>query len=137
MTAGALRYPKPALLKRRRTKIVATVGPASNDAAVLERLIEAGVNVFRLNMAHGEYPDHQAACARIRAAAAKLGEPVAILADLGGPKIRVGRFSGGQIDLQSGSRVNITTRNVLGGPRLRPSQYAALAEDCYPGDKIL
>jgi pyruvate kinase len=128
---------KTTLLKRRRTKIVATVGPASHEPAMLEGLIRAGVNVFRLNLSHGEHAEHRAAFQRVRAAAAALGEPIAVLADLCGPKIRVGRFAGGLVELHTGERVVVTTRNVPGGPGLVPSQYTALAEDVRPGDRIL
>jgi pyruvate kinase len=130
-------YLKSELLKRRRTKIVATVGPASRDAAIIEQLIRAGVNVFRLNMSHGNHEDHRTAYERVRAAATRLGEPIAVLVDLCGPKIRVGRFAQGKIDLAEGSRVVITTRDVLGEPGLIPSQYGALAHDVRPGDRIL
>jgi pyruvate kinase len=125
------------LLKRRRTKIVATLGPASSDLDVLDRMIRAGVNVFRLNMAHGDHAIHQIACERVRATAAQIGEPVALLADLGGPKIRVGRFAEGQINLAPAAKVTVTTRDVLGGPGLIPSQYEGLVDDVYPGDHIL
>ncbi|HEX2173836.1 MAG TPA: pyruvate kinase [Dehalococcoidia bacterium] len=124
-------------LKRRRTKIVATLGPASHDVDTIERLILAGVNVFRLNMSHGDHQSHRRAHERVRAAAEKLGEPVAILADLCGPKLRVGKFAGGQIELVSGSHVVVTTRDVVGEPGLIPSQYAGLAGDLRPGDRIL
>ena len=124
-------------LKRRRTKIVATLGPASNDADVIERLIGAGVDVFRLNMSHGSHQDHRAAYERVRAAAAKLGQPTAVMADLCGPKLRVGRFAGGSITLTDGSRVVVTVRDVTGEPGLIPSQYEALAADVRMGDRIL
>ncbi len=130
-------YLKSELLKRRRTKIVATVGPASADAAIIEQLIRAGVNVFRLNMSHGNHQDHRTAYERVRTAATKLGEPIAVLADLCGPKIRVGRFAEGKIELAGGSRVTVTTRDVVGKPGLIPSQYEALAQDVRSGDRIL
>ncbi len=129
--------PSPLLLRRRRTKIVATVGPASREPAVLDALLGAGVNVFRLNLSHGDHDGHRANFARVRSAAEARGEPIAVLADLCGPKIRVGRFAGGQITLEAGRPVTVTTRNVLGGPGLIPSQYAALADDVRPGDRIL
>lgn len=125
------------LLKRRRTKIVATVGPTSSDAPMLERLIKAGVNVFRLNMSHGDHDFHGSVHRRIRSIAQGLDEPVATMADLCGPKMRVGCFADGKIQLEAGSRVTVTTRDVVGGPALIPSQYAALAGDVYPGDRIL
>lgn len=124
-------------LKKRRTKIIATVGPASHEPAMLEALIHAGVNVFRLNLAHGDHTGQHATYDRIRAAAYAVGEPVAVLADLGGPKIRVGQFTNGSIVLHKGERVVVTTRPVVGEPGLIPSQYAALANDIRPGDRIL
>jgi pyruvate kinase len=130
-------YPKTTLLKRRRTKIVATVGPASSASPVIEKLIQVGVNVFRLNMSHGEHEGHRRAYERIRAASANTGQPIAVLADLCGPKIRVGKFEGGKIELKDGSTITVTTRDVVGRPGLVPSQYEALADDVYPGDRIL
>ncbi len=127
----------PVRLKRRRTKIIATVGPASREPATLEALIRAGVNIFRLNLSHGEQADHRVAFDRVRAAAYAVGEPVAVLADLCGPKIRVGRFANGSIVLNKGERVVVTTRPVVGELGLIPSQYAELAADIRHGDRIL
>ena len=124
-------------LKRRRTKIVATVGPASREPGMLEALIRAGVNVFRLNLSHGDQAGHRTVYERIRAAAYAVGEPIAVLADLCGPKIRVGQFANGSIVLTEGERVVVTTRPVVGVPGLIPSQYAALATDIRIGDRIL
>src|SRR5262245_48991000 len=119
----------------RRTRIVATVGPASCAPAALEALVRAGVNVFRLNLSHGSHDDHREYHARIRAAAG--AAPVAVLADLCGPKVRVGRFPGGPVTLRAGESVVVTTRDVPGEPGLIPSQYAELAKDVRPGDHIL
>ncbi len=127
----------PALLKRRRTRLVATVGPASSDEGMLEEMIRAGVDVFRLNLSHGDHAAHRTACERIRAASAKAGEAVAVLADLCGPKIRVGRFQDGSIELVAGEGVTVTTREVGGRPGLIPSQYPALHQDVRAGDRIL
>ncbi len=124
-------------LIRRRTKIVATVGPASREPAVLEELIRAGVNVFRLNLSHGKHAEHRVNFEHIRAAAQRVGEPVAVLADLCGPKIRVGQLAGLQMWLETGKSVTVTTRDVLGDTGLIPSQYAALSKDVRPGDRIL
>jgi pyruvate kinase len=125
------------LLKNRRTKIVATVGPSSSSSDRLEALIRAGVDVFRLNFSHGRQPDHGAAYARIREVSARLGVRVGVLADLCGPKIRVGTFPGGSVELKSGEQVVVTTRDVVGAPGLIPSQYRELAEDVSPGDRLL
>src|SRR5690554_2047852 len=86
----------------RRTKIIATVGPASASAEMLGQLISAGVNVFRLNFSHGSAADHQAVAERIRTAAEQQQRTVAILADLQGPKIRIGKFRDGPVQLQAG-----------------------------------
>jgi pyruvate kinase len=125
------------LLKQRRTRIVATVGPASSDGNTLVALINAGVDVFRLNMSHGTHAGHRAAYAAIRDAADACGREVAVLADLCGPKIRCGLFEGDRIELITGSDVVVTTRQVLGRPGLIPSQYAALHLDVRPGARIL
>lgn len=125
------------LLALRRTKIVATLGPASNDNATIARLIQAGVNVFRLNMSHGEHAGHRETFHAVRRLAEEANRHIAILADLAGPKIRVGRFADGSIVLELGDKVTVTTRDVLGQPGLIPSQYAGLARDLSPGDHIL
>jgi pyruvate kinase len=124
-------------LKRRRTKIVATVGPASSTVEALAGLIEAGVDVFRLNFSHGTHESHGKLYAAIREASARTKKQVAVLGDLCGPKIRVGTFEGGGIDLQWGSEVVVTVREVEGKPGLIHSEYRSLAADVVPGDRIL
>src|SRR5688500_20345424 len=106
--------PKGMLLVTRRTKIVATLGPASSDPAVVESLIRAGVNVVRLNMSHGTHDSHRRAYETVRAAAERVGAPVAVLADLGGPQIRVGRVPEGKITLGTGGGVTVADREAAG-----------------------
>ena len=125
------------LLKQRRTKIIATIGPASDKPQTIRQLIQAGVNVFRLNMSHGDYDFHREANQHIRAISKELDELVAILADLCGPKIRTGNFKNNEITLTSGNQVIVTTRNVLGENGLIPSQYQPLASDVRSGDRML
>ncbi len=125
------------LLQDRRTKIVATLGPASADDETVRELIESGVSVFRLNMSHGNHAEHQLQYNRVRDIAATLDLPIAVFADLCGPKIRTGIFENQQIELQSGARVVVTTREVVGDENLIPSQYEALANDVERGDRIL
>lgn len=125
------------LLKQRRTKILATLGPASCSRDVIKSLISAGVNVFRLNMSHGDHDFHRQTYKDVRDIAAELGRVVGVLADLCGPKIRTGKFRDDHIEIVSGSDVVVTTRNVMGEPGLIPSQYTALADDVEPGDHIL
>lgn len=124
-------------LQCRRTKIVATVGPASDSPELLAELIEAGVDVFRLNLSHGDHESHRRSHDRIREAAEEAGLPVAVLADLAGPKIRVGRFEGGSLSLEAGSRVIVTTRPGTGSRGVIPVDYAGLPGDVEPGDRIL
>jgi len=124
------------LLKKRRSKIIATVGPASSDATMIRALLAAGVNVFRLNMSHGEHASHAKNFRCIRETAADMQLSIAILADLCGPKIRTGSFEGGCIQLFAGSEVTITMRDVLGHTGLIPSQYASLVNDVTAGQRI-
>ena len=123
----------------RRTKIVATIGPASRDPRVLERLVEAGVNVARLNFSHGTYEDHLAVIRAAREIAARLERPLALLQDLSGPKIRTGRMKGDQpIQLREGATVRITTDlSVEGTAELIATTYEPLPRDLRPGDRVL
>ncbi len=124
-------------LKHRRTRIVATIGPASDSKEILRALVAAGVNVFRLNFSHGDHASHGRTYQRIREVTADVRRPVAVLADLCGPKIRVGRFPEGGIALVADAVVTVTTRRVVGGQGLIPSEYEAMARDVTRGDRIL
>jgi len=122
----------------RATKIVATLGPASSDPAVLERLIHAGVDVVRLNFSHGTAADHIARAELVRSVADKVGKPVALMADLQGPKIRVGKFAEGRVMLVAGEPF------VLDAQRSEPGDvhgvgldYKELPRDVRPGDTLL
>ena len=95
----------------RRTKIVATVGPASRSPQKLEQLVQAGVNVFRLNFSHGSHEEHLAVLKSVREIAARLRKPVALLQDLSGPKIRTGKVREGA-ELVNGARIAITTEPI-------------------------
>ena len=125
------------LLSRRRTKIVATLGPSSSDEGTIGRLLDAGADVFRLNMSHGDHDTHRRTFDRARRVAEAAGRAVPVLADLAGPKIRVGDFEQGGIELTEGAPVTVTTRKVAGRAGLIPSQYSALAGDVAPGDPML
>jgi pyruvate kinase len=125
------------LLKNRRTKIIATLGPASSEPEQIRKLIKAGVNVFRQNMSHGDHSYHIETYARVRQIAEELDKPVGILADLCGPKIRTGKFKKDGIELKNNDSVIVTTRDVEGKPGLIPSQYSSLADDVDLGDRIL
>ncbi|PZR19619.1 MAG: pyruvate kinase, partial [Azospira oryzae] len=98
----------------RHTKIVATLGPASTDPVTLERLIRAGVDVVRMNFSHGTAEDHMARARTVREISAKVGRPVGILGDLQGPKIRVGKFENGKIQLEKGDKFILDANCALG-----------------------
>ena len=123
----------------RRTKIVATIGPASANEKTLDRLIGAGATVFRLNFSHGSNDDHARTFGMIRAIAQKRGEAVAILQDLSGPKIRTTRVAGPEgIVLETGQTVVISNdENVVGTPERIGTTYEPLPRDVKPGDTIL
>ena len=103
--------------RRRRTKIIATLGPASSTPEVLARLFHAGADVFRLNFSHGAHPDHLARIQMIRALEEQTGRPIGILADVQGPKLRVGRFQGGRVALQTGQAFRLDLSSVPGDSR--------------------
>jgi pyruvate kinase len=121
----------------RRTKIVATIGPASESAERLLALMEAGADTFRLNFSHGDQAGKSQLITRIRDLSRQRQRAVAILGDLQGPKIRTGRMQDGAMQLLAGSEVTITTRDVLGAGGVIPTIYQALPQDVVVGDQIL
>ncbi len=123
--------------QNKRTKIVCTLGPASADPAVLEQMIRSGMDVARLNFSHGDHDYHQQMFDRIRGLAKDLNKPVAILQDLQGPKIRVGRFKEGFTELKEGAEFIITMDDVEGDDDRVSTTYKQLAEDIQPGDILL
>lgn len=127
------------MIHKKRTKIVATLGPASNDLTTIKQLIEAGVNVFRMNFSHGTAADHQQRAALIRQAAAELKQEVAIMADLQGPKIRIARFKNKQILLQAGQTfiLDADLANDAGDEHQVGIDYKQLPQDVALGDKLL
>ncbi len=125
-------------MPRRATKIVATLGPACSDPAMLEQMIRAGVNVVRLNFSHGTAQDHIERARMVRAASARVGREVAIMADLQGPKIRVGKFAEGKVMLEPGqSFVLDAARTELGDVHAVGLDYKALPREVKAGDVLL
>ena len=120
-----------------KTKLVATVGPACADAEVLGAMIDAGVNVFRLNFSHGTLETHAEMLGRIRTVAAEHGAVVAVMGDLCGPKIRLNRIEGGKCQLEKGATVVFRRGDALGNARMLTSSYAALLDDVQVGHRLL
>lgn len=120
-----------------RTKIVCTIGPASRSPQILEQLLQAGMNVARLNFSHGVKSEHEEVIVNIRQIAARLGYPVAILQDLAGPKIRIGEIQKGLITVESGNHFILTNREVPGDENEVSINYPDLPKDIKPGDKLL
>ena len=126
-----------AVRRHRKVKIVATLGPASSDEATIRRLFEAGADVFRLNMSHGGHDDHRARHAAIRKVEAETGRPIAILADLQGPKLRVGTFVGGGADLLEGRRFRLDLDPAPGGPERAGLPHPEIFAALQPGSNLL
>ncbi len=122
----------------RHTKIIATIGPASSEPAILDHLITAGVDIVRLNFSHGTQADHAAKFHMVREAAKRAKRHVAILQDLSGPKIRIGRLAGGQpIPLERGEPLVVAIGEAVGGPGRVYTTYAELALKVTKGDRLL
>ena len=122
---------------RRATKIVATIGPASNDLDTLVRMFKAGVDVVRLNFSHGKAQDHIARARMVREAASLCGREVAIRADLQGPKIRVGKFENGKVQLEAGARFILDAACEIGNQERVGLDYKDLPRDLKPADVLL
>ena len=121
----------------RATKIVATLGPASSSAEILKKLMEAGVDVVRLNFSHGTAADHQARAQLVREVSKAAGREVAIIADLQGPKIRVGKFENNKIILKAGEKFTLDANCTLGDQSKVGLDYKNLPNDVKVGDKLL
>lgn len=121
----------------RRAKIVCTLGPVTSSAQAISDLIAAGMDVARMNFSHGDHADHQVVYERVRAAADGAGRPIGILADLQGPKIRLGRFADGPVMWATGEQVAITIDDVPGDHDQVSTTYKGLARDARKGDRLL
>src|SRR5258708_2640685 len=122
----------------RRSKIVCTLGPASRSSAMIERLMRAGMDVARLNFSHGTHAEHAQTIARVRAISGRLEKPIAILADLQGPKIRTGALSGGKpVFLRAGQKFTLTNRQLPGDASCVSTTCRAPPRDVHKGHRIL
>ena len=121
----------------RRARIVCTLGPATYSAEAIADLIDAGMNVARMNFSHGDHADHKVVYERVREAAKTAGRPIGILGDLQGPKIRLGRFADGPVQWETGEQVAITVDDIVGDHDRVSTTYDGLARDARPGDRLL
>lgn len=119
------------------TKIVATLGPASDSPEIVRKLIEAGADVFRMNASHGVHEDHARRIRTVRAVAGEMGVHSAILLDLQGPKIRLGTFEHGKVELNAGQRFTLTTEPTQGNQHIASTTYVEFAQDVKDGDRVL
>jgi len=124
-------------LPSHKTRIVATIGPASASPAILEQMIRAGMDIARLNFSHGDFSNHQRTIERIRAAANAIGRPVSILADLPGPKMRIGLLREEPIQLQAGDQLYLTTDDIVGDRHRVSVSFAALPKVVGLGDTLV
>jgi pyruvate kinase len=121
----------------RRAKIVATLGPATSSYDNIRAIIDAGVDVARMNLSHGSYEVHEGVYANVRKAADDAGKPVAVLVDLQGPKIRLGKFEAGPYELAEGDIFKITTEDIIGTKEISSTTFKGLPHDVSPGDYLL
>lgn len=121
----------------RRVKIICTIGPASREVDVLTKMVEAGMNVARLNFSHGDHEYHRGTMERVRQVSEKLHQPIAILADLQGPKLRVGKMQAGGVPLKKGEEITLTNEEIVGAPGKIPIQYKELPRRVRAGERIL
>ncbi len=119
-----------------KTKLVCTVGPASDSPAILQQMLLAGMNVVRLNFSHGDFPSHQKTIQRVRAASQATGRHVAIMADLPGPKMRIGQIAGEPVQLKPGDSFTLTTEEMVGDAGRVSVSFSPLPKAVRPGDKL-
>jgi pyruvate kinase len=128
---------RPKLRRRRRTKIIATLGPSSSTPEIIGRLFQAGADVFRLNFSHGTHEDHAARFAAIREVEEKFDRPIGILADVQGPKLRVGRFGGGRVHLQTGQQFRLDLNATPGNAQRVNLPHPEIIEAAAIGSSLL
>ncbi len=121
----------------RKTKIICTMGPATDKEGVLEKLVEVGLNVARMNFSHGSFEEHGGRLKRIREIEAKTGKPIALLLDTKGPEIRTGDFKNGKVQLEIGQEFILTGREVMGDETITHITYENLYQDVHAGSRIL
>lgn len=121
----------------KKTKIVATIGPATTSVLMLSTLLKTGMNIIRLNFSHGDFAEHQAKVNNFKIAMKETGIPGAIMQDLSGPKIRLGEFSTEVVELKEGNQITITTEKIIGDEKIVSINYPLFPREVKPGDKIM
>nr|HQA46922.1 pyruvate kinase [Bacillota bacterium] len=121
----------------RRTKIVCTLGPATEDKAILKEMIQSGMDVARLNFSHGSHSQHRDMINKVKEIRKELGRPVALLLDTKGPEIRIKTFAGGRVFLREGSTFVLTTRETEGSESIVSVTYKGLPRDVEKGYRVL
>ncbi len=124
-------------MTEKRTKIVCTIGPSTDVPGVLEKMLQAGMNVARFNFSHGSHEEHAVRIARVREASEKTGIPVALLLDTKGPEIRLGLFKDKKIFMEEGQKFTLTTREILGDETIAMVSHSGMAKDVTVGTNIL
>ena len=137
MPRGNNKAAQAALRRKRAAKIVATLGPASSTAETIAALFQAGVDVFRLNFSHGTQDDHRERLETIRALEAKTGRPIGVMADLQGPKLRLGTFKGGKVELKAGQHFRLDLDKKPGDERRAPMPHPEIFAALEPGCELL
>src|SRR5271169_5826805 len=120
-----------------KTKIVCTLGPASSTVERLSSMVHAGMDVARMNFSHGTHDEHLQTLKNLRQAAAASGEPISVIQDLQGPKIRIGELQTPSIELQANAVVTITNKDQKGNEKILSTTYTNLPKDVKPGDRVL
>ena len=123
-------------LPTHKTKIVCTIGPASQSIEVMERMLLAGMNVARLNFSHGDFSQHKAVIENLRTASGRTGRRLALLADLSGPKMRIGKIADEPIELKTGELFTLTTDEIIGDSRRVSVSFSRLPQAVKPGDTL-
>ena len=121
----------------RKTKIICTIGPATDDPKVLEEMIKSGMDVARLNFSHGTYEDHKKRMDEVKAVREKLGRFIPIMLDTKGPEIRIGRFAGGRVKIKAGQKFTLTTDEIEGTDEAVSVSYKDLPKEIKKGNVIL
>jgi pyruvate kinase len=119
-----------------KTKIVCTIGPASDSPQVMQQMLRAGMNVARLNFSHGDFSGHKKVIGNLRAASKAAGLPVAIMADLPGPKMRVGKLAQEPVELKTGDSITLTTDDIVGTPERVSVTFSRLPRAVRPGNRL-